>query len=197
MMKKDIIVNTVKNNNGILKVSDLRDKDISGSYLFEYIKENGFIRVSKGIYLSPEFWEDPIYLIQLRYREIVFSHETALYLLDLAEREPLRYSVTAKAHYNVKSLYKRGIQVHTVKKELFGLGITEKKTPMNNTVKCYNAERTLCDIVRNRNDTDKQDLNAAMKNYVGQTRKNIPQLMRYAREFRVEKVIRQYMEVLL
>ena len=64
---------------------------------------------------------------------------------------------------------------------------------MNNTVKCYNAERTLCDIVRNRNHTDKQELIAALKNYTKRKERNIPQLMRYAKEFRVEKVMRQYM----
>ena len=197
MLKKDILADWVKNNNGVLKVSDAISMDISANYLFEYIKKNEFVKVSKGIYLHPDMWEDQLYMMQLRYKQIVFSHETALYLLDLAEREPLRYTVTAKAHYNSKNLRQGNTKVYTVKEELFELGITEVKTPMNNMVKCYNAERTLCDIVRNRNNTDKQELIAALKNYTKRKERNIPQLMRYAKEFRVEKVMRQYMEVLL
>lgn len=33
--------------------------------------------------------------------------------------------------------------------------------------------------------------------YIRSREKNLPQLMRYAKEFHVEKVLRQYLEVLL
>ena len=135
VLKKDVLADWVKNNNGVLKVSDAINMDISSNYLFEYIKKNEFVKVSKGLYLHPDMWEDQLYMMQLRYKQIVFSHETALYLLDLAEREPLRYTVTAKAHYNSKNLRQGNTKVYTVKEELFELGITEVKTPMNNTVK--------------------------------------------------------------
>ena len=41
MLKKDILADWVKNNNGVLKVSDAISMDISANYLFEYIKKNG------------------------------------------------------------------------------------------------------------------------------------------------------------
>jgi predicted CopG family antitoxin len=42
-----------------------------------------------------------------------------------------------------------------------------------------------------------QDLQTAIKEYVRRKDKNIPLLMRYAKAFSVEKIIRQYLEVLL
>jgi hypothetical protein len=40
-------------------------------------------------------------------------------------------------------------------------------------------------------------LNEAVRRYLSSKEKNIPKLMQYAEEFRVEKLIRQYVEVLL
>jgi hypothetical protein len=197
MLKKEKINYLIEKNNGVLKTAEIDKIDVSGTYLFEYIRTNGLEKVSKGIYIRPDMWEDTMYLMQLRYSQIIFSHETALYLLDMAEREPLKYTLTVQAHYHSKSLCEQNVKIYTTKKEFYNIGITEKKTPMGNTVRCYNAERTLCDIVRNRNNTDKQDLTEALKTYVKRQDKNIPQLMRYAKYFRVEKVMRQYLEVLL
>jgi len=47
--------------------------------------------------MSPDAWQDGMFVIQTRYPQAVFSHETALYLLNLADREPTHYTVTLKA----------------------------------------------------------------------------------------------------
>ncbi len=64
-------------------------------------------------------------------------------------------------------------------------------------VKAYNAERTVCDLLCSRSNVEIQDLQSAMKEYLRSKEKNLPQLMRYAKEFRVEKILRPYLEVLL
>jgi len=84
-----------------------------------------------------------------------------------------------------------------VKKELFGEGTVEMQSPAGHTLKTYNAERTICDLLRSRKNIEIQDLQAAIKGYVRIKEKNIPQLMRYAKMFSVEKLVRQYLEVLL
>lgn len=196
-MKNEMIKELARNNNGVLRTSDAEKQGISRTYFLEYIKKNEFEKVSKGIYIHPDAWEDKLYLMQLRYSQIIYSHETALYLLDMAEREPLRYTVTVRERYHSKSLSEQGVKVYAVKKELYSLGITEVSTPLGNMVKSYNMERTVCDMVRSRNNVDKQDLTEAIKGYVRRKERNIPLLLRYAKELRIEKIMRQYMEVLL
>ncbi len=115
----------------------------------------------------------------------------------MAEREPLRYTVTVCGHYHSKSLSEQGVKVYAVKKELYSMGITEVSTPLGNMVKSSDMERTVCDMVRSRNNFDKQDLTDALKIYVRRKERNIPLLLRYAKELRIEKIMRQYMEVLL
>jgi len=147
--------------------------------------------------MSQDAWEDGMFVIQVRYPKAVFSHETALYLLNLANREPTPFSVTLKTGTNTMGLSKQGIRVYKVKEELFGEGIININSPSGHMVRTYNTERTICDLFRSRRNIEIQDLQAAVKDYIRLKEKNIPLLMRYAKAFSVEKIVRQYLEVFL
>ena len=197
MKKTDILDALLLKNKGYLKSSDVALAGISRDYLGGYVRKHGLERIALGLYMSPDAWEDGMYIIQSRYPNSVFSHETALYLLNLAEREPLQYTVTLITGTGSTRLAKQGIKVYKVKSELFETGIVEAQTPTGHTVRTYNAERTICDLLRSRRNIEIQDFQAAIKGYVRMKEKNIPLLMRYAKLFSVEKQIRQYLEVLL
>jgi hypothetical protein len=138
-----------------------------------------------------------MYVIQARYPLVVFSHASALYLLNLAEREPIKYTVTLKAGTDATGLTKQGVKVYKVKESLFDEGIMEAKSPAGHILRTYNLERTICDLIRSRRKIEIQDLQTAIKEYVRRKEKNIPLLMRYAKAFSIEKILRQYLEVLL
>lgn len=197
MQKKDLLANISKENNGVLRTKNAADAGISRTYFQEFVRKEGYEQVARGIYLSPDAWEDGMYILQIRFEQAVFSHETALYLLDLADREPTQYTVTVKQGYNPEKLSRQGVKVYTVKKEWHSLGIIEVQSLMGHTVRTYNAERTLCDIFRSRSQVEIQDKQVALKEYVKQNKKDIPLLMDYAKIFKVDKMIKQYLEVLL
>lgn len=197
MNKKEKLDNLLYEKNGILQTDDAIRAGVSKTYFLEYVKKNNLERVSKGIYLSPDLWADPFYLLQIRYPQVIFSHETSLYLLGMAEREPLQFTVTVKAGYHAKSMEEQKVKVYRVKEERLKLGEVKVKSPEGHFVKTYNAERTVCDLLRNRSNVEIQDLQWAIKGYMRSKEKNLPQLMRYANEFRVEKLLRPYLEVLL
>ncbi len=170
---------------------------ISKTYVLDFIKKNNFEHTARGIYLSPDAWEDGMYILQMRYKGAVFSHETALYLLEMADREPIQYTVTMKWGYNPANLTRQGVKVYTVKKEWYPLGVTQVRTPMGHTVRVYDAERTLCDVFRRNSRIEIQDRQTAIREYVARRKKDIPRLIEYAKIFKIEKIIRQYLEVLL
>lgn len=182
---------------GVLKTAAVIAAGISKPTLQKFTKDKQLTRVSHGIYLAPDAWADGFYLLQARWPQAVFSHEAALYLLDLADREPLRYTVTVKTGYNGTNLEKEDIKVYKIKKELYETGLTEAQTPAGHTVRAYNRERTICDMLRSRRNIEIQTFQTALKEYVQRKDKNLPQLMRYAKMFRVEKILRPYLEVLL
>ena len=197
MTSKEKLHSLLQNNHGYLKTSDAMAMSVSRTSLGNFVRENGLERIAHGLYMSQDAWEDGLFVIQTRYPQAVFSHETALYLLNLASREPAPYSVTLKAETNATGLSKQGIRVYKIKGELFSEGIIETLSPSGHTVRTYNIERTLCDLFRSRRNIEIQELQYAIKAYIRLKEKNIPKLMRYARAFSVERIMRQYLEVLL
>jgi predicted transcriptional regulator of viral defense system len=197
MAHTEALTSLLQKNNGFLKTSDAVAAGVSRTVLGDFVRKHGLERVARGLYMSQDAWEDGLFVLQVRYPEAVFSHETALYLLKLANREPVPFSVTLKTGTNSAGLSKQGIRVYKVKEELFGKGIIETRSPSDHMVRTYNAERTICDLFRSRRNVEIQNLQDAVKTYIRLKEKNIPLLMRYAKAFSVEKLVRQYLEVLL
>jgi len=116
---------------------------------------------------------------------------------DLTDSDPVAYSVTVPTGYNTSKLNKDGLIVHTIKKELFDLGICTKQTTFGNDIRTYSMERSICDILRDRNNQDAAVVSDALKRYARRPDKDLNMIMRYANLFRVEKILRYYLEVLL
>lgn len=182
---------------GVLTTAAVVKKGIPKTILANFVSENHYERVSLGVYLAPGAWRDEAYLLQLRCPQIIFSHDSALYLHDLTDREPLHTTVTARTGYNPKHLTSQGIKVFTVKRELYEIGLSVAVTPFDHQVRVYDLERTICDILRSRSVMETQTFQDALKQYARNREKNLQNLMEYARQFRVEKLMRQYMGVLL
>ena len=87
--------------------------------------------------------------------------------------------------------------MYYVRKELLDIGKTMVKDSFGNDIPMYDLERTICDLVRSRNSIEIQEFSSVIKAYITRRDKNLNLLMEYAREFRIENVIRRYMEVLL
>ena len=192
-----IIRNILKDQNGILLTSDLPKYGIPRTYL-SILEKNGEIeRISRGVYSTPGKIMDEMVGLQARYKGAIFSHETAAYLLDLTDRTPLYYSVTVPAGYNATSLKASGVKVFFVNRGLFPLGLVTGKSPHGNDIKTFDLERTICDLLRNRNQIDVQQINESVKRYVVKKDRNIDLLDSYARQFSIQKIIREYIEVLL
>ena len=87
--------------------------------------------------------------------------------------------------------------MYNVKKELLNVGKITVKSNCGNEIPMYDLERTLCDLIRSRNSIEVQEFNSVLKSYVSRKDKDLNRLMEYAKLFRLDKVMRRYMEVLL
>ena len=183
---------------GLLLTSDLAKFNIPRTYLL-IMEQNGEIeRVSRGVYRSVSaFIEDELFSFQSRYSSTIFSHETALYLHDLTDRAPLTYSITVPPGYHSELLNNSEHRIFYVSRDLFDLGITSMNTPHGNQVRTTDLERTICDIVRSRNQIDIQVRNAALKGYARNKDRNLDRLYRYAKRFHIQSIVREYLEILL
>lgn len=187
----------LREKEGMLLTKDIIEAGISKQLLSKYVKKGYIERVAQGVYLSKDAFEDAMYVLQARSKKAIFSHETALYLHDLTDRDPLQYTVTLPSGYNASNFKNDGIYVYFIKNDLLNLGVEYGKTPFGRNIRVYNKERTICDIVRNRNGIDSAIFNEGIRRYLSEKEKDIPKLLQYAEKFRVEKIIRQYVEVLI
>lgn len=193
MKNIEILKKFIENNNGILLTSDVVNMNIHKQYIKMLCNENYIEQVSRGIYVKKGKNVNDFFLLQQRYKKGIFSHNTALYFYHLTDRTPLKYDLTFESKTR---LHDKSLEAHYIKEELFNVGLTNVQFEDGTTVRCYDIERTIIDIIKARNKIDVQILNTAIKEYIKRKDKNLINLAKYAKLFNVEKILKQYMEVL-
>ncbi len=191
------IMDLAKTNNGVITSALVTQAGIHRYYLKLLVEQGLLERSERGVYILPTTFDDEMFNLQSRYKKGIFSHATALYLLDLTDRTPIKYSMTFSLQYNISALKTENVKCYRVKDELYELGVITGKTPGGNTVRLYNSERTLCDTLKGRSNVEIQIVAEAFKRYAKLDKKDIPKLSEYAKLMRVEKKLRSYLEVLL
>ena len=197
MALPDNLQKILKQNGGTIITAQANEAGISNERLRLFVKNGELIRVSFGVYITSDEFIDRMYAVQLRRPKIIYSHETALFLHDLTDRDPIKYTVTAPTGYNAARLKKDGLKVFTIKRELHETGVTKLSTMFGNVVVVYGLERTICDCLRSRNQMDIAVVTDAIKRYTKRKDKNLNMLMQTAELFNVVKPLRNYLEVLL
>ncbi len=181
---------------GMLTTAQVTEAGLHRGIIKELVDNGQIYRYSRGLYVREDAWEDDFYVLQQRYPKGIFSHSTALFLLGYTDRTPVKYHMTFPKGYNAPSLKQEHVFVKHTIPELYSLGVTEVMTPYGNSVRVYDLERSLCDVVRGRG-CDSQVVNDAMKKYVRSKGKNIYKLDEYAKQLHVLPKVANFMEVLL
>jgi len=194
MTYSDQIDKLIVEKNGILTTKELEQAGIPRQMLPEFINKGKLEKIQRGTYISPEVQADEMYAIQLRSDKVVFSNETALYLHDLTDRDPLVYTVTVPRGYGTGRLRDSGISVITVMPDKFDIGVVKGKTIHGREISVYDIERTICDIIKARGKMDKDTYYNALRKYAASNRKDINKLMEYAKRLNIYKQVREEME---
>ena len=192
-----VIMKEIQKNNNMITTAQVVALGFSRALLSKYVKEGLLERGRQGVYILPDSVHDDMYTLMLRSEKIVFSHDTALFLNGLSERTPFTHSVTIPSNSVLSDTLMEECTCYYIKPELLTMGMVWKKTTLGNEVRCYDAERTICDLLRSRNRMDEETVISAIKNYAAYKDKDLNRLAAYAEKFRVSKILKQYMEVLL
>lgn len=186
-----------KENGGIIQTKLAAQHGVSKAMLCKLCKADRIHRIARGQYILPDDLEDELLSISRRSKQIVFSHETALFLHGISDRTPFEHTLTAPSGCTLSASIKAECKVYYIKPELFELGKTERPTPAGNLVPCYDLERTICDCVRSRSRLGTETFLATLKAYAAEPKKDLNRLNAYATQLRVAQVLHRYLEVLL
>ncbi len=181
-------------NGGILTASLMRENNIPTVYLTRLTREGKLNRVARGVYISREGIYDELFMFQTRFPKIIFSHETALYLLNLTDKIPGNIHLTVNHRYKFNQKPENA-RVYYVNKEILNLGVIEKKTNAGNIVRLYSAERTLCDFIKNKSEVDPEVYINFLKAYPSYSDKDINELFNIAQKMDVVQQVQEIMEL--
>lgn len=187
----------INEQNGTLLSSDLDEYNIPRTYLSMMVAEGKIEKIGRGIYALPDALEDEMYIMQKKYPNLIYSHETTLFFHEISDRTPFEYSVTVPSGYKVVDTINERFNIYYIKRDLHLMGVTELETTLGNTIRIYNLERTICDLLRSRNRIDIQIFSDALKRVVKKKHLDYVLLSEYARKLNVENILNTYMEVLL
>jgi len=174
------IYNAMLANNNMITTAQVVELGFSKMLLSKYVQEGLITRLRHGIYTMAELGHDQMYTLMLRSDNIIFSHESALYLNGLCDTAPATHNVTIPVDCSLPGSLKFECNCFYIKNELHQLGLTTRRTPNGNEVRCYDAERTICDIARSRSRMDEGTYRNAILSYKKYPKKDIGKITEYA-----------------
>lgn len=187
----------IEKNHGYVTTQEVDNAGVHREYLSILVEEGKLIRLTTGVYQTKDAWQDVFFTYQQKKKKLIYSHDTALFLHGLSDRDPQFLTVTLPSGYNTSQLSKTIYNTFTIKSDLLNLGKTTIKTPYGNQVTLYDKERSICDLIRSRSRFDKDFLYSSIKQYLKQTDKNLNRLNEYSKALGIEKLVKQYVEILL
>ena len=184
----DTIKQIMNTNNGMISTRMIEPLNISRQYLSIMENNNDIEKVSRGIYLSPNAFEDSYFSFQQKYKKAIFSHMNALYFYGMTEEFPYNYTVTVPQSYHVDTVNEK-CNVFYVSDDIYELGIVEIETPNGNKVRAYDKERCICDIIRSKGRMDSEQVKKTIKQYMQSRDKDMAKLSEYSKNMGINKKV--------
>ena len=160
--------------------------------IMNLVKKGVLYRVRKGLYRLHNEIDDEFHIYQKNNSYIVYSNETALYLHNLTDRFPNPLSVTTKSGYHVRN---KKLKVYYVKEEFLDNNVVILNSPQGNPIYVYDIERTICDIVKNKNRMDPQVYIQGLQNYFLRGKPNLRKLSKISKLLNIQQKMMSIIEL--
>ncbi len=193
----DTVKSVIEENDGIASAEKLQKAGVSRLMLYAGLTSGLLKRESHGNYSLAEREPDIYRVIQSRSDKVIFSHLTALYLQGVIEQDSDDIDVTVPQGDNVSKMKRdfENLRFHYCKKENWDLGLTQIATPGGYTVRAYDAERCICDLIRDKKNVESGGFYLAVREYFKRYC-DAEKIIRYSEKMKVEDKVRTYMEIL-
>lgn len=191
------ILELTKKNGGYITTKEITSQNLNKMALKRLCDKNLLKRISAGHYSLPNMINDDYYKIISKSKNAIFSYTTALFLHNLSDRTPLYFDITVPRGYGGLLQNIDTVSLHYVDISLLTLGLEIIKSPLGREIKCYNIERTICDIIKDKKHIDKEIYTKALKWYAKRKDKDLLKLAIYSKKLKIEKEVAEIMQVIL
>ena len=191
------ILELTKKNGGYITTKEITSQNLNKMALKRLCDKNFLKRISTGHYSLPNMINDDYYKIISKSKNAIFSYTTALFLHNLSDRTPLYFDITVPRGYGGSLQNIDTVSLHYVDISLLTLGLEIIQSPLGREIKCYNMERTICDIIKDKKHIDKEIYTKALKWYAERKDKDLLKLAIYSKKLKIEKEVAEIMQVIL
>ncbi len=188
-----------RSGHGFARTKDITYNKIHPYHLFELEKKGLIARVKRGLYKWVGFDFHGIEELAEIARAVpkgVICLFSALSYYELTDFEPGQYYLAIPRADHVSLPQYPPIKIMYFSDYIYAEGI-ERVEREGQIIQVYNMEKTICDCARHRNLIGQDIFIEALRAYIKRPDKNIPRLTRYATLFRVDTLMRPYLEMLL
>lgn len=161
-------------------------------HIKKLVMDKELVKLKHGLYTLVSELDDEFYYNQINNQYFVYSNETALYFHNLSDRYPNPLTVTTKRGYHLRN---KNLKVYYVEDELLKLGIMEIDSPQGYPVKVYDPERTICDIIKNKNRIDPQVYITGLQSYFLNGKPQLRKLSKYSKKLKVQEKVMSIVEL--
>lgn len=193
MSNKEKVIEFLNSNHGYITTAEFLTLGMSKPLIQKFLDEGLIERVSYGLYMDNKILKDEYFILQKKYPLAIFSYNTALHILNLTNRTPMKIDITVPRDKKVRGNY----NIHRVSEKFYDIGIIEALSPSGNPVKIYNAERCICDILRTEGEFDLELQNRVLDYYFHSKDKDVDKLLEYAKVFNIYDKVNTIVEVMM
>lgn len=183
----------------IMTTAELLEAQLYYADIKQLLDDGMIERVRRGYYhWIEDQGESEVVIINRLFPDAVLCMETALFYYKYSDRNPAEWNFAIDRNvskFRTKIDYPF-IRAYRIESELLTLGETTGEIDLIK-VRIYDRDRTICDVLKNMSKMDKEIFNKAIQGYVNDPKKNIPNLMTYAKKLRVQKKVKELIGVWL
>jgi len=186
-------------HNFVMTTAELTNSKLYYADIQKMLEAGLIEKIKRGYYhWIDDFSDSEVIIINKLFPDAVFCMETALFYYRYSERNPAQWNFAIDKNVSKQrtKIDYPFIKAYRVEPALVTLGETKGKIDFIE-VRIYDRDRTICDCLKNMTKMDKEIFNKAIQSYVKDPKKNIPNLMKYAKELRIQKRVKDLIGVWL
>lgn len=183
----------------IIRTVELNNIGLLSREIAELVNMGKLERIKQGYYRLAEIENDSdAKLISELYPDGVICMTTALFYYGYSDRTPLTWDIavdrnTSKARFNIDYPY---VKPYYIDKAHLEYGITEAVYE-DYILKIFDRDRLICECIKHENKMDREIYNKAIQAYINDSKKNITNLLDYAKRRNIHKKVRERIGVWL
>jgi predicted transcriptional regulator of viral defense system len=198
VLNEDEIKSLFKKHGYVMYTAEFRASKIYYEDIQKLLADGVIEKIKRGCYHLIDEYNGEVNIISRLFPDAVLCMDTALFYYSYSDRTPSEWHLAVDkdvSKYRMKIDYPF-VKTYFLESKLLNLGAVEGQID-SNIVRIYDRDRTICDCLRYMGKMDKEIFNKAIQGYIKDPKKNVPNLIKYAKSLRTQKKVKDLIGVWL